>query len=306
MTLKSTVETLVAVAPTLGLGPNHYSNEGPLVHQTGSHAAFGGSLVSQAILAATATVPDGFDVFSCQSSFLRPVDSRQKVNYNVEHAAGGRTFVTRVVRANQDAEGPCLYIAVISFRRHSSITMSEELPTYADPMPAVSHLDPNDIPKQGFQEVGFQIAQPAPNIGDDEPFDWRALPFNPTQDIMQACAHGFVRSQLLSERSRGLHLGSLAFLSDQSLLELVLFANWDKIRERLQSLVMSTTLVHNVSFHDPDAKADSWKVCESKTSWGAGGRAFLHQRFWDLKTGNLVMKYNQEALIGLEQGKSQL
>ncbi|KAI1778813.1 Thioesterase/thiol ester dehydrase-isomerase [Hypoxylon cercidicola] len=303
---RSTVETLVSVTPVSGLGPNIYSNEGPLVHQAGSHAAFGGSLVSQAILAATATVPDGFDVYASQSSFLRPTDSRRTVNYYIDHAADGRTFATRVVKANQDANGPCLYIAVISFRRHSSIAADGELSTYANPMPAIGHLNPDDIPNQGFHQLGFQAAHSASTISDDEPFDWRALPFAPTHDPSQARAHGFVRSQPLSVRSRAVHLGSIAFLSDQSLLELVLFTNWDNISAKLQSLVMSTTLTHHVSFHDPDAKADSWMVCESKTSWGTGGRALLHQRLWDPKTGKLLVSCNQEALVGSGQGQSRL
>lgn len=134
-----------------------------------------------------------------------------------------------------------------------------------------------------------------------DPFEWRLLPFKSARDPSQIRTCGFVRSPLPIASERATHLASMGFLSDQSLLELSIFENWESVDEALQRLAMSTTLNSHVSFHDPEARGAVWLVCESRTSWGAGGRIAAHQRFWDFETGALVMSCTQDAAIGHQQ-----
>jgi acyl-CoA thioesterase 8 len=278
----------------------------PLFHPTTSNAAYGGSIISQAVSAATATVPADFDVYSLQSSFIRPVSPTDPVKYHVERAADGRTFATRVVRVTQGDDSRRLFIANISFQKRIISTNIKAL-EYADSLPALPDIRISDVTKLGLEQLGFQIAEsagPSQLSADEEPFECRPLDLQPFSDLSQVRALGFVRAAPLSADIRVAHLASLAFLSDVSLLEIALFMSWEKIDERARNLVMSTTLTHHISFHSPKAKADEWMVVESKTSWGAQGRVFLHHRFWNYETGELVISCTQEALIPLE--KSQL
>ncbi|KAI1866590.1 hypothetical protein JX265_007891 [Neoarthrinium moseri] len=296
MATHSLLGVLTSVTPAPGSKPDIYTNEGSLIRQPVGEAAFGGSILSQAISAAYATVQPEFDVYSSQSSFLRPVTAKSKVNYHVERTADGRTFCTRAVRATQG--GPCLYVATISFQKRSLARDNDSTLKYADPLPDFGGVRPYDIAKQDFQQIGFHVGEE--DLEVSPPFDWRLLPFKSVRDPAQIRTHAFVRAELMSTRHAS-HLPAMALLSDISVLELSLFANWESVHEEIQALAMSTTLNSQISFHAPTAKIDEWMVCESGTSWAAGGRITIYQRFWNAATGELLMSCAQDAVIKRQQ-----
>lgn len=170
------------------------------------------------------------------------------------------------------------------------------MPKYAERPPDLEGFRPHNAPRFDLQQIGFQINDdelPA-NKQAENPFDWRLLPFKPNDDLSQVRAYGFVR---FSSQNSNPRLPSMALLSDQSLLELMIFANWDSTSQETRSLAMNTTLNSQVSFHVPAVESTVWMVCESRTSWGAGGRIATQQRFWDLETGVLLMSCTQDARL---------
>ncbi|KAJ4391879.1 hypothetical protein N0V93_005499 [Gnomoniopsis smithogilvyi] len=299
MDQNSLLEVLTSVAKVPGSGSDTYVNQGPLIQQPVGDAAFGGSIISQALSAASATVAPSFCAYSSQASFLRPVKATAKVSYHVDRVADGRAFATRIVRATQSDSGPCLYVAIISFQKRGSALLEEEdaAPRYTIRPPDLGEFGPHNAAQYDLQQIGFQISSdelPA-NMHAESPFDWRLLPFKPNDDLSQIRAHGFVRfSSTLNDTAP---LPSMALLSDQSLLELMIFANWSSTSEEIRSLAMSTTLTSQVSFHTPAVKTTTWMICESRTLWGAGGRIATHQQFWDLETGVLLMSCTQDARL---------
>lgn len=214
--------------------------------------------------------------------------------YHVDRAADGRTFATRLVRATQGDSSPCLYVAIISFQKRGSAAAQDSTPRYAERPPDLGGFRPHDAPRYDLQQIGFQISKdelPA-NVHAENPFDWRLLPFKPTNDdLSQIRAHGLVRFSTQNS------IASMALLSDQSLLELTIFANWDFTSKELRSLAMNTTLNCQVSFHAPEVEDAVWMICESRTSWGAGGRITTHQQFWDFETGVLLLSCTQDARL---------
>lgn len=268
----------------------------PLIQQPVGDAAFGGSIISQALSAALATVAPDFDAYSSQSSFLRPVKATARVVYHVDRAVDGRSFATRLVRATQGDSTSCLYVAIISFQRRSSEPASAQdaAPRYAEHPPYLGGSRLHDAPQYDLQQIGFQISNdelPA-NMHAENPFDWRLLPFKPTNDgLSQIRAYGLVRFSTQNS------IASMALLSDQSLLELTIFANWDSTSKEIRSLAMNTTLNCQVSFHVPAVEDTVWMICESRTSWGAGGRIVTHQQFWDFEIGVLLMSCTQDARL---------
>lgn len=305
MAARSLLEVLTSVVSVPGANADSYTNNGPLVQQPIGDAAFGGSILSQAVSAASATVLPNFDVFSSQSSFLRPVKAKQQVTYQVERIADGRTFCTRVVRASQG--GPCLYMATISFNKRQSVESSSNTPKYSDAIPDLGTARPQDIVKQDFQQALFKLDEADVKLlsksgaGVEDPFDWRLLPYKSASDPSQIRAYAFVRADPSSIRQDPSHLAAMAFLSDISLLELTLFANWESIHDEVKALAMSTTLNSQVSFHAPMARINEWMVCESGTSWAAGERVTIWQRFWNWTTGELLMSCTQEAFVKHER-----
>lgn len=269
----------------------------PLIQQPVGDAAFGGSIISQALSAAVATVEPDFEAYSSQSSFLRPVKATAKIFYHVDRTADGRTLATRIVRATQNEAGPCHYVAIISFQRRRPVFEQDAAPRYTEGPPELGGFHPQDAPRYDVQQFGFQVNSdelPA-NTHAEELFDWLLPPFKSYEDPSQIRAHGLVR--LSRQGSTHADLPSMALLSDQSLLELAIFANWDSTNERVRRLAMNTTLNSQVSFHVPAVESTTWMICESRTSWGAGGRIATHQQFWDFETGVLLMSCNQDALV---------
>lgn len=318
---RASIESHVAIVAAPELGPDIYTNDkyaplhfhvkevfsnytgngSPLTSQEGIRAVFGGSVVSQTISAAIATVSASFEVFSSQSSFLLPVKSNEKVIYRVERTADGRTFATRVVRVFQGADKNCKHIAVISFQNLGAPTGN--VLNYAVPMPDIGGLQPSDITAQKVRELlaaNVSKAVPLLQLDDDDPFDWRPLEMKLTEDPTQFHQRGFVRSrEALSTNSHPVNLAALGYLSDDHLLGPPLMANLKKLGKGIRNVTMGVALNHNLSFHDPTARVDDWMFSERNTSWGENGRVLIHQRFWSLKTGQLIMSCTQEALIRL-------
>lgn len=306
---------------------------------------FGGLLLAQAISAAGATVNPGFNVYSSQSSFLRPVtaaapkdsssqgsQSQKAIFYHVERASDGRSYATRVVRATQtppdsqkddnDDGAPCAYVAIISFQRESATTTpTSNTLTYGVPMPAaLDGLKPDDIPEDANRRlIDTWVGEGTGFSFEDPSFDWRPFGFVFEKENPCACrTRGFVRARSSSSSSSllpfsgdvAVNLAALAYMSDQFLSEVAVYACQDRVRggdgsedgdggPLLRNVVMNASLTHSISFHDPGVRVDQWLVVERETSWGADGRVLVHQRAWDFGTGRLVMSCVQEALIRL-------
>ncbi|ETS84942.1 hypothetical protein PFICI_02967 [Pestalotiopsis fici W106-1] len=315
MAARSLLGVLTSVTPAPELGRDIYTNQGPLIQQPVGEAAFGGSILSQAISAAAATVQPLLHVVSSQSSFLRPVQASSHVHYHVERTSDGRTSATRVVRATQGGGGPCLYVAIISFQTHGLVTPANNEHNalkYAEPLPDLGGLHPHSIPKQDFPQL-FQLSDESLQVlskfgvSADDPFDWRLLPLEKSvckSNSAQIHTYAFVRAEPRSTHSGISHLAAMAFLSDISLLELSLMANWESVHEDARALAMSTTLNSQITLHSPTARIDEWMVCESGISWVKGGRVTNYQRFWNAANGEILMECTQDAII--KHGRAQI
>ncbi|KAK8017759.1 hypothetical protein PG993_014085 [Apiospora rasikravindrae] len=305
MSCPTLLEVLVSVCQLPDSAPDTYVNEGPLIQQPVGEDAFGGSVIGQAVSAASATVPCGFALYSSQSSFLRPVKAIRTVAYHVDRTADGRSYCTRVVRANQG--GPCLFVSIVAFHKARTANVGTDRPTYADPMPNLGQLGPHNLQRQGFEQMNFQIGQEGKlshlGVRAEDPFEWRLLPVEPGRDPSQTRICGYVRPNTTTPplaHSAAVNMASLALLSDQSLFELSLFANWDTVPKEWRRFAMTISLNSRISFRAPTTAMDEWIVCESGISWGEDEQICAEQRFWNHKTGKLVMTCIQDAVISRE------
>lgn len=263
---------------------------------------FGGFLISQALLAASATVPDSFRPYSSQSTFTAAADGNEKIIYHVERVSDGRSFITRVVRASQGTAN--IYTAMISFQSIAT-TRGNEL-QYGAPM---IELDggPEDIDPSAMQNMQSSLVNRSTPIMqqsiEDRPLDWRPHSLEVGDDPASFRFRAFVKSTPLSTKDTLTHLAALAYASDDLFFGVALLANPVAVGRGWRNLASAASLAHNVSFHDPDAKMDEWIVTERETSWGAMGRVVVHQKMWNWRTGNLILSGSQEALVRLHGSK---
>ncbi|KAK8013095.1 hypothetical protein PG991_010470 [Apiospora marii] len=299
------IESVISVKPSLDLGRDVFTNANPLNLQAGVRSLRGSILVSQAISAASATVPDSHQVTSSQSSFLNATNAHDKLVYRVERTHDGRRFATRTVRAEQN--GTLVYLATLSFQNYdSAASKGVNVLTYGIPMLDLDGAHPEDVDKDAFQALqsgmvakGASITQISP---DDKSLDWRPHALDLADDPSQFRLRGWVRSPTRLSASAGpaAHLAAFGFLSDEMSVGPALAASPLQVGRGFRNVALLASLTHNVSFDEPGARIDDWVVLERDTAWGAHGRVLTSQRMWDMRTGRLVMTVSQEALILLK------
>ncbi|KAI1385829.1 Thioesterase/thiol ester dehydrase-isomerase [Hypoxylon trugodes] len=273
MAKKAEVESRIAVSPIPHVAPGYYTNEKPL--EAGVRSAFGGSLISQAIVSASETVPVGFVVFSSYTVFPRPSDSNQKTVYHVERIADGRAYATRVVRVTQQARNhnQCVLVSTISFQ-NTNIPPGNVLLNYSSPMLQLG-VKPEDIsPQKGFEHAKKYINDSMSVFHrrvEQSPFDWRDLDYDFAEDPTRFTMRGFFRTPPLSSDSHSTHLAAIAYASDENSMAAALFANLNQTGNKIENLALMASLTHNLSLRDTNARDDEWMVFERSTSWGAEG-----------------------------------
>ncbi|KAK7936148.1 hypothetical protein PG985_001643 [Apiospora marii] len=301
------IESVISVKASLDLGRDVFTNANPLNLQAGVRSLRGSILVSQAISAASATVPDSHQVTSSQSSFLNATNAHDKLVYRVERTHDGRRFATRTVRAEQN--GTLVYLATLSFQNYgSSAAAAKEnnVLNYGIPMPDLDGAHPDDVDKDAFQALQSGMVAKGASItqisADDKSLDWRPHALDLAYDPSQFRLRGWVRSPTRLSTSVGptAHLAAFGFLSDEMSVGPALAASPMQVGRGFRNVALLASLTHNVSFHEPGARIDDWVVLERDTAWGAHGRVLTSQRMWDMRTGRLVMTVSQEALILLK------
>ncbi|KAK8074465.1 acyl-CoA thioesterase II [Apiospora hydei] len=313
------VERYVAVQQLPDVGTDAFTNKEPFTRQPGGRAIFGGLLLAQAVSAASATVIPNFHVYSSHATFIHPVTatSKERLVYRVERIADGRSFVTRVVRATQgdgDRQSRCVFIATVSFQREDQVsagsngTLANVL-DYGPPLPNLNGLGPDDISEDLNRQILAAFSGPdallrPPSFSEGGAFDWRPFGFKQAETPWDCRVRSFVRSQEpLSDSIRSMpavNLAALAYLSDESLIGIAMYANPKQVGKGTRNITMAATLNHKIWFHDPHVRADEWMVLERSTSWGGNGRVLLRQKTWNLETGRLVMTVEAECLLRLK------
>ncbi|KAK8016930.1 Chromate transporter [Apiospora rasikravindrae] len=280
-----------------------------MAEQDGRGSVFGGLLLAQAISAASAIVTHpGFYAYTSSASFIRPVAQTKEVQYHLERVSDGRSYAIRIVRASvgdRNGGAVTVYITTISFQRRQDATANRVL-SYADGPPNLGGARPEDIPQgSGRQQVeSNRTGSLQPFTPEDEPFDWRPAAMDLGDLPPDSRLAGFSRSvtplSSTGGTSTATNLAALAYMSDEMLIAVAIFASPDAVGPRSRNVAMAVTLNHHLWFHDPDVRVDRWMVGERRTSCGADGRVLIHQKVWDHETRRLVMTCAQEALIRLK------
>ncbi|KAI1779522.1 thioesterase-like superfamily-domain-containing protein [Hypoxylon cercidicola] len=295
------IESLIAVTKATEFRPDIYVNQENLTSKEGIRSAFGGSLLGQSAAAAAATVPPTFQIYSLQSAFLRAVTPKEKVRYHVERILDGRGFASRIVRATQGSNNACLYSATICFQRNMPVG---NVLDYHVPMPEEGGTLPDSIRDGKAQEMMAAItgrSVPLIQLGvKEDPFDWRPFDHPPAGEPTKFWQRTFVRSPTIASKDLQVHQSALVYMSDAFTIGAALHANPNKVGKKLSNVTMAVTLAANLSIHEPTARVDEWMFAQHETSWGSNGRVVIHQRYWDVKSGRLIMSGTQECLIRLK------
>lgn len=244
---------------------------------------YGGQVAAQALIAASRTVEEGFQVHSLHSYFLLPGDYTIPIIYDVERIRDGRSFTTRRVLARQ--HGRPIYYQTVNFQR------PEEGLEHQDVMPEVKP-----------PEEGLDLMELMAERGSDDGLskEWAALdvrwigssaygldpdPMHPSRTQVWIRVDGRLTDDPME------HLATFTYASDVSLLGATLAAHPDNGPDKVQM----ASLDHTIWFHRP-FRADEWWLYDQWSPSASGARGLALGRIFT-QDGTLVATVAQEGLI---------
>ncbi|WP_368732742.1 acyl-CoA thioesterase [Microbacterium sp. ZXX196] len=246
-------------------------------HPMPSGRVFGGQVVAQCVVAATATVGPDRAPHSLHGYFLRPGDVDEPITLAVERIHDGRSFARRRVQAYQ--RGEPIFSAIASFQDHDP-GMEHQMP-----MPEVPA--PEEV-ASAEEELGGAFA-----LLRHSPIEARHVHGGIYLEVPDARA---TQATWLRIRSRldddpALHRAALAYMSDFTIQEPTLRANG--VSWRTKGL-RSASLDHAIWWHR-DARADEWLLYVAESPTSRGGRGMNTGRIYT-RGGELVASVAQEIM----------
>jgi acyl-CoA thioesterase-2 len=247
---------------------------------------FGGQVVAQALLAASATVPL-MEPDSIHAYFVEVGIPGQPVDVAVDRIRDGRSISTRRVTVMQGSRQ--LLIAIVSFHAGSR-------------EPGLADLEPSDRGPEGLPLLQEWVSDRSPEqreyglswIEQPPPFEIR---MDEAPNFMGGPAAQGPRTQWMRlARDVGddplLQTALLAYASDFLLLDMILRAHPD--RAGLGSFTCFS-LDHSLWFHHP-VRLDRWHRYTQETQAISGHRGLVRGAIYDAE-GRLVASAMQEGLV---------
>ena len=252
----------------------------------GSPQVFGGQVLGQALVAATATVERGV-VHSLHAYFLRRGDFNSPIVYEVDRARDGNSFSTRRIVAIQHG-------AQI-FNMSASFQVVEEGIDHQVPMPQVP--PPEDLHEQAwhYRNVIDQLPPALRRMLElKRPFEFRPVqpPSFLTPEVVEPSRDVWFRAVAPLPDDEPLHRCLLAYVSDYELLGTALVPHG-----RLQDLqqLMIASIDHAMWFHR-NVRVDDWLLYSTDSPSASGARGFARGGIFS-RDGRLVASTCQEGLL---------
>jgi acyl-CoA thioesterase II len=281
--MKQLLDDLVKVMTLERLELNLFRGES---RDIGSPQVFGGQVLGQALVAASATVENRV-VHSLHAYFLRRGDFNSPIVYEVDRARDGNHFSTRRVVAIQHG-------AQI-FNMSASFQTEEEGPTHQSAMPQVP--DPEGLPDLDsyYRAVMPRLPAGVRRVLDQKrPFEFR--PTQPPTLLRRENANPqrsvWFRAVAPLPDEEALHRCLLAYVSDFYLLDTALMPHGKTLP--VENLVMAS-IDHAMWFHR-SVRVDDWLLYSTDSPSAGGARGFTRGSLF-ARDGRLVASTAQEGLI---------
>ena len=252
----------------------------------GSPQVFGGQVLGQALVAATATA-DNRVVHSLHAYFLRRGDFNSPIVYEVDRALDGKHFSSRRVVAIQHGRQ--------IFNMSASFQLPEEGLDHQVPMPEVPlPEDLADIDTHYRKFAGTAPPAIRRMLEQKRPFEFR--PVRPPDFLRGEKApplkYVWFKAVAALPDDEALHRCLLAYVSDIYLLDTALMPH--AVSMGAPNLVMAS-IDHAMWFHR-SVRVDDWLLYATDSPSASGARGFARGSVF-ARDGRLVASTSQEGLI---------
>ena len=252
----------------------------------GSERVFGGQVLGQALVAATATV-EGRPAHSLHGYFLRPGDVNAPIVYHVDRSRDGGSFTSRRVVAIQHGEQ--IFHMAASFQTPEVGLEHQAAMPQVPPPESLRRID--DIDETLLARAPEKLRRVIENA---RPFDTRPVdPIDPLQvQTRPPKREIWVRTAERVGDDEGLHRALLAYFSDYHFISTAMLPHG---LSYLSSGVQVASLDHAMWFHRP-FRVDEWLLLAYESPTASGGRGFARGSIFS-HDGRLVASTTQEGLI---------
>jgi len=250
----------------------------------GSPQVFGGQVLGQALMAASATV-DGRLVHSLHAYFLRRGDFRAPIVYEVDRSRDGGSFTSRRVVAIQHGQQ--------IFHMSASFQVEEQGPDHQVCAPEVT--PPEDLPDMRSEVRKHLAGMPEERRkfwSLERPFEYRSVETVEAGGPRPGVRHLWFRLVDQCPDDPILHRCLLAYMSDYHLLETATLPHGLSYRA---GKVVLASVDHAMWFHRP-LRVDEWLLYALVSPSSSGSRGLAFGRIFD-RTGRLVASTAQEGLM---------
>jgi acyl-CoA thioesterase II len=248
---------------------------------------FGGQVIGQALMAATAAVEPDRIAHSLHAYFMRGGSEDHEITYRVERDFDGGSFSTRRVIALQQ-DRPILSMT-------ASFQKLEQGFEHQDVMPDVP--PPEDLPNEFEQRA--HVAHLIPEEKREEFLRPRAIEFRAVEnrhwmssEPQPPVTHSWFRTVAPLPDDPVMHRAMLAYMSDMTLLgtcSLPHGVSW------MKGEIMGASLDHALWLHG-DFRCDDWLLYVTESPWAGRGRGFNRGKIFT-RDGRLIADATQEGLI---------
>ncbi len=253
----------------------------------GSPHVFGGQVLSQALHAATQTVPEDRSAHSLHAYFLLPGDLSRPIVYEVDTIRDGRSFTTRRIIAIQ--KGKAIFNMAVSYQlRQEGYEHQEQMPDVPFPDDLPSTEEVMEDYKKDWPDFVTQL------LSIQRPLEFKLVrPYNILNPgKLDPVQYVWLRSKGSLDDDLRKHKSIFAYASDYNLLATALLPNGDKANMFNMQLA---SLDHALWFHR-DFRIDDWLLYAITSPNAAAARGFSRGSVFS-KDGKLVASVAQEGLM---------
>jgi acyl-CoA thioesterase-2 len=256
----------------------------------GSPQVFGGQVLGQALVAATATVEDRA-VHSLHAYFLRRGDFNSPIVYEVDRALDGKHFSSRRVVAIQHGRQ--------IFNMSASFQLAETGLDHQISLPDVPL--PESLPdvESHYRGMADQLPAAARRVLEQKrPFEFRPVlpPDFLRQDKSAPLKHIWFRAVDKLPDDEALHRCLLAYVSDFHLLDTALKPHGISM---ISPQLTIASIDHAMWFHR-SVRVDDWLLYSMDSPSASGARGFTRGSVFS-RDGRLVASAAQEGLIRVRE-----
>jgi acyl-CoA thioesterase-2 len=253
----------------------------------GSPQVFGGQVLGQALVAASATVDPDRLVHSLHAYFLRAGDFNKHIVYEVDRSRDGGSFTSRRVVAIQDGQQ--------IFHMSASFQLPEESIDHQAKMPDVPAPETLKDIREWLSVIGERIPEGMRKVMMRErPFEFRPVNMHlmGAKENRPATMQQWFKAVDAVPDGEALHRCLLAYASDYYLLSACTMPHGILIE---QAKMKVASIDHAMWFHRP-VRADEWLLYVVDSPSACGGRGLARGSIFN-REGQLVASTAQEGLF---------